>query len=130
MKKELDNALCAKFPLLYRARNGSKMDTCMCWGFPGGGWYQLIHDLSEKLESMIKDLPEDQQKLYYADQVKEKFGTLRFYMSRATEQMNLAIDEAENLSTKTCEDCGAGKSEVRNNRGRLRVLCTQCAGLS
>ncbi len=102
----------------------------MCWGFPGDGWYQLIHALSEKLEGMIKELPEDQQALYYADQVKEKFGTLRFYMSRATAQMNLAIDEAQKVSAKTCEDCGGGFSEVRNNRGWLRVLCKQCAGLS
>jgi hypothetical protein len=45
-----------------------------------------------------------------ASQVKEKFGTLRFYMTHSTEEMSTIIQEAEKKSAKTCETCGkAGK---------------------
>jgi len=54
VKKELDEALCKDFPLLYRDRNASMRSTCMCWGFPGDGWEPIIRELSEKLEGMIE----------------------------------------------------------------------------
>lgn len=41
MKKELDNALCKKYPEIFRDRNGDMKNTCMVWGFPGDGWYNL-----------------------------------------------------------------------------------------
>lgn len=43
----------------------------------------------------------------FAEQVKEKFGTLRFYMSDETEEITNLIHEAESASSQTCEDCGA-----------------------
>lgn len=55
MKKELDEQLCKDFPLLYVDRNASMQQTCMCWGFPGSGWHQIIRDLSEKLEALITE---------------------------------------------------------------------------
>jgi len=53
MKKELDDKLSAQFPHLYADRNASKLHTCMCWGFPGNGWFDIIWELSEKLEALI-----------------------------------------------------------------------------
>ena len=41
-----------------------------------------------------------------AVQVKEKYGTLRFYMHYSTEEMEDLIHEAEKQSAKTCETCG------------------------
>ena len=56
-------------------------------------------------------------------QVKEKFGTLRFYMGVAHDAIHAAIDRAEQESAVTCEACGApGKS--RNN-GWISVLCDE-----
>src|SRR5277367_5538928 len=56
-------------------------------------------------------------------QVKEKFGTLRFYCSSAA-----AIDKyirlAERLSSITCEDCG--KSGKRNDSSWVRTQCGAC----
>jgi hypothetical protein len=43
MRKELDEALCAKYPLIFRDRNGDMTSTAMCWGFEcGDGWYNII----------------------------------------------------------------------------------------
>jgi len=41
-----------------------------------------------------------------ASQVKEKFGTLRFYMTSSTPKINEYIDIAEKLSHTTCMTCG------------------------
>lgn len=53
MNEELDKKLCTDFPLLYRDRRANMKHTCMCWGFPGTGWHDLIRDLSSKLEPLI-----------------------------------------------------------------------------
>jgi hypothetical protein len=54
----------------------------MAWGFCcGDGWYSLISDLSYKIMQV------DKNKVVVADQVKEKFGGLRFYFHiEATKQ--------------------------------------------
>ena len=41
-----------------------------------------------------------------AAQVKEKFGTLRFYMTHSTEEMDKIIGDAVQQSASTCEICG------------------------
>lgn len=128
MKEELDNALCEKYPLLYRHRWDSPRATCMCWGFTcGDGWYKLIDELSAKLEAKIVKLKEDGvplEKLPVAAQVKEKFGGLRFYMDYATEDMYDLTGEAENRSYSICEFCG-DKGKTRN-RSWVRTLCDRC----
>ena len=60
-----------------------------------------------------------------ASQVKEKFGTLSFYMTSATDEMWDIISEAEQKSGTICEDCGA--SGRRRGGGWIRTLCDTCA---
>ena len=59
MDQELDRKLVEDFPLLYRNRYGDMRTTCMVWGFPGRGWFDIIYELSEKLENKIRKLPPD-----------------------------------------------------------------------
>lgn len=71
MRGNWDKALCKDFPKLYAQRGLSPRETCMCWGFScGDGWEPIIRRLSAKLEAAGA----------VAVQVKEKFGTLRFYI--------------------------------------------------
>jgi hypothetical protein len=108
MRQELDEQLCREFPNLYKNRNGSMQETCMCWGFDcDSGWFQLIYDLSKKLEAEILKQPEEERQHYCASQVKEKYAGLRFYMNCSTDEMQKFIEEAEEKSEKTCEVCGA-----------------------
>ena len=107
-----------KCPKLYR--NGISFDC-------GYGWYELLYNLSVKIESII----EDDEKRYpkpeiemCATQVKEKYGTLRFYMTCETSAISELIEDAEALSSQVCEICGSpGKI-----RGYLwfRVVCDKC----
>jgi len=121
MKKELDDKLVNNFPNLYKDRYADMKTTCMCWGFPGSGWYNLIYDLSSKLEKLILALPEEGWKDYRACQVKEKFGMLRFYMTHSTDEMDKLIDEAENKSATICEECGEPGKLRRGSW--VRCLC-------
>lgn len=81
----------------------------------GPGWNDIILDLHEKL---VEEAPED----YYIVQVKEKFGTLRYYVGPMTEAGFDYIQEAEMLSAVTCEQCGR-PGTLRSDRGWLRTLC-------
>jgi len=54
-------------------------------------------------------------------QVKEKFGTLRFYVDGGTSEMHNYIEFAEAMTSRICEECGSpGKSR---NDGWVKVLC-------
>ncbi len=127
MRKDLDEKLVSDFPLLYRDRHKPMNQTCMCWGFDhGDGWEPIIRKLSEKLEPMIvkykqehPEVPDDE--LPAASQVKEKFATLRFYMTCSTDEMEKAIDEAEKETETTCELCG--NPGVLREGSWLNTLC-------
>jgi len=104
MKKELELKLVAKYPTLYQDYRGDPCKTCLAWGFEcGDGWYKILDDLSAKITKLIDKAP---NKDCRASQVKEKFGTLRFYVNNYRDDISDVIDEAEELSGKTCEECG------------------------
>ena len=127
MDEKLDNKLCQDFPNLYADRHADMRQTCMCWGFPGNGWFDLLYDLSAKLEKLIVDIKNQHPDCEYlprASQVKEKFGTLRFYMSSSTDEMHKLIDEAEAKSAVTCEECG--KPGRLHGTGWYSTSCLDC----
>jgi len=114
MKKELDDLLCAIAPKLYTQRNQPANVTCMCWGFPGDGWFNLLLEASIELEKF------DVQ----AVQVKEKFGTLRLYIAgpdSRDERVQAIIRRAEERSCVECETCGAAGKRV--GYGYTQTLC-------
>jgi hypothetical protein len=90
----------------------------------GAGWHDLLHDLCSSLERLISELPEGERQAYYAVQVKEKFGGLRFYMSLETKDMSDAIDKAEERSETTCEACGR-PGEI-GGKHWLQCRCEAC----
>lgn len=113
MSPEKTKLLVEKYPNLYQGYNNrDPRRNLMCFGFEcGDGWFNIIDDLSAKLEPLG----------VVAVQVKEKFGTLRFYVGGATDEVFDMIDAAEKLSETTCEKCG--------NPGRLRTegwMYTNC----
>ena len=181
MKKELDEALCAKYPEIFRDRHGDMRETAMCWGFNcGDGWYNIIdatcdviqnhidnHNRhieflkkwneeiqkahagdwsflyekwqSEKERLWLEENLEKEKKKYLIDlreipepfpqvvasQIKEKYGTLRFYYYGGDDYVDGVVAMAEYLSGLTCETCGApGKSR---GGGWIRTLCDEHA---
>ena len=68
--------------------------------------------------------------LVYFDQVKEKFGMLRVYMSWETQAIEDAIVRAEDESERTCEMCGGCGEHVYEDVGGGStwelVRCEEC----
>ena len=58
------------------------------------------------------------------DQVKEKFGTLRFYYSGGDEYISGMVTMAEAMSGVTCEECSA-PAETHGG-GWIRTICQPC----
>jgi hypothetical protein len=115
---ELDAKLVADFPDLYADRHGDMRTTAMCWGFAcGDGWEPIIRKLSEQLTWLAVA----QATPVRVFQVKEKFGTLRFYVDGGTDAMQACISYAEAASARTCEVCG--KYGTLRKGGWLQTLC-------
>ena len=99
------------------------------------GWYKLLVDTNRKMNMMWPN--------YEIHQVKEKFGSLRFYWGISSEDKDWeALDEnisktiyeimgdiansAESRSSRICEDCGKfGTTTVLNYW--YRTLCPACS---
>jgi hypothetical protein len=116
MKQELDQLLCEKYPKMMVNRNGAVTETCMCWGFEcGDGWFNILDQLMGNIQHHIDWNNKNFEKGYTQykqvpqvtlDQVKEKFGTLRFYYTGGDEHISGMVRMAESMSAVTCEECG------------------------
>ena len=123
--KEFDELMCHQHPTLYTQRNWPSSKTCMCWGFCiGQGWFNIVADLSNKIEEVIKDLPNKEE--FQVVQVKEKFAQLRYYMDKQTPEIRKLIQEATELSGETCEECGK-PGKLDNTRFWVVTCCSDCS---
>lgn len=105
MDQDLDDKLCAKYPKIFRDRHAPMGETCMCWGFEhGNGWYKILDEMCQKVQDYLDAYPEVEQVV--AMQVKEKFGTLRFYYMGGDDACDRMIRKAEEKSERTCEITG------------------------
>ncbi len=132
MNGRLDKYLCKKYPHVFSDRYASMQTTAMCWGFDcGSGWYQIIKKAASKLEPLIiaarAENPEAAaQGFFRASQIKEKWGTLCFYLSGGTDEMYSIVEEAARKSAKICETCGK-PGRIRKTHGWLTTRCAKCA---
>ncbi len=78
---------------------GGSQDEIVC----GDGWFDLIDVLCARMQfhTDVDGAPQ-----VVALQVKEKFGTLRFYADGADEIHTGMIDVAQAMSERTCGSCG------------------------
>jgi len=58
------------------------------------------------------------------DQVKEKFGTLRFYYTGGDDEISGMVRMAESMSAITCEGCG--KPGTQTKGGWIKTICEPC----
>ena len=85
----------------------------------GPGWNKLLIKLFNDIDKLQ---PAD----FSIQQIKEKFGSLRFYFSSSSkhDEISELVRKAEKKSAKTCEDCGApGKSR---GESWVRTICDMC----
>jgi len=128
MKQELDKLLCERYPKMMVNRNLPMQETCMCWGFEcGNGWFNILDQLMGNIQHHIdwKNKKEEVVAQVTLDQVKEKFGTLRFYYTGGDDYIDGMVTMAESMSGVTCEECGnPGK---RIGGGWVTTLCEEHA---
>jgi hypothetical protein len=130
VKKELQDKLFEKYPKIFRQKDLSKQETCMCWGFAcGDGWYTLIDELCGSIENRLQNSnrgkPEEEHLICEAVQVKEKFGSLCFYVTGGDDYICGLIDMAESMSYRICTEC-SNQSTPQKNRGWIYTLCDDC----
>lgn len=150
MREDLDTALAAKCPLLFKHLPGTECDD---------GWFALLETATTQLETIIAAMPvvcycghalsahdaggactaesdpdagilctctKYEADPPHATQIKSKFGGLRLYMSHYTDEIDAVIAEAEAVSRVTCESCGAPGAQ-RSNGGWVFTRCGTCA---
>ena len=61
------------------------------------------------------------------DQVKEKFGTLRFYYTGGDDYIRGLVSMAESMSGVTCEECG--KPGTSTGGGWIKTVCKEHGGV-
>lgn len=104
MNVELQDKLFKKYPKIFKQKDLSMQDTCMCWGIEcGDGLYWLINQLCKQLQY---DIDYNEHPQIEATQVKEKFGRLVFSVNNPTEYQQGVIRFAETLSCHICHKCG------------------------
>jgi len=97
------------------------------------GWINLVKDIADYISKRTDKC--------YATQVKEKFGTLRFYISCVDEEGNNPMDEAtfkeiqdyiisvERRSAYICECCGVkldNNNKYKCNSYYIENICVSC----
>lgn len=103
----------------------------------GSGWYPILEALCGQIDSytkwrnntraaLLKDNPHNQKipdaiPQVVVEQIKEKFGGLRFYYQGGDDHIHGMVRMAEMWASNCCEECCApGK---RRNGGWIRTLC-------
>lgn len=88
-------------------------------GSVGAGWVPIL----ERLATRLIQLGWDRR----VQQIKEKFGGLRFYSDSLNGEMSEAVRAAAAEAERTCEECGA-PGEMRH-KGWLKVRCDACEAM-
>ncbi|MDO3401267.1 hypothetical protein QWI29_14600 [Mycolicibacterium neoaurum] len=90
------------------------------------GWYPLVIATDAQLTRLDPH--------YQVLQIKEKFGTLRYYCQASghdpdpelLDAMDAITDDAERASATICERCGQPGILHQSRRIRVKTLCTTC----
>jgi len=122
------DAFQAKYPELFIKR-GKPMNSMNGGLGIGKGWYSLLDEACQMLESYRNQCPE-----IHILQIKEKFARLTIYIgfNHASQELCKEIydklQEICNRSSFICEDCGTKESVTTSASGGywLRTLCESC----
>lgn len=117
MDQIFENHFCTHYPEIFPS---SGNETAPYFGFEcRNGWFELLDATCTLIQKHQQDTlcaP------VIATQVKEKFGTLRFYHRGGDDYIGRLIDLAEYLSDSICDVCGKPGQTLERNKW-LRTRC-------
>lgn len=136
-KKRKDEEFYQKYPHLFPKGEPYYGFSC------GYGWWPMLDTLCSNITDIIqertqqleadektKDKPKPQVTIA---QVKEKFGSLRFYIDTENvdksenEKIHDLINKVEEESLKICEDCGEpGERSYKGTGTWIKTICEKC----
>lgn len=109
-----------RFPKMFSGKYG---------GFAcGEGWWPIIETLCANIQSHTDWWNKNREtrpvvEQVVVEQIKEKFGGLRFYYTGGDDQISGMVRMAEAWADHSCEECGApGKSR---EGGWIKTLCDE-----
>lgn len=151
MREDLDIKLVEKFPLIFSGKYGGLCVSNGWYPILEAACYQIqghidtqsdrikwANKFNEELEYArandfedwdewkpreSREVPEPVPQ-FVATQVKEKFGTLRFYSVGGDDFTNGVICMAESMSARMCEVCSA-PAVTGQDRGWIRTVCEE-----
>jgi hypothetical protein len=152
VKEELENKLIEKYPAIFKEIGSDPRHSCMAWGIEcGDGWYDIIDALCGSIDNAVGIANrswQDTQPAFrlevHAAQIKQKYGSLRFYVdigwtgapldepaqlvvNKASDHFYGATDMAERMSRRICESCGQ-PGRINEGFAWLRCECDACSG--
>jgi hypothetical protein len=98
----------------------------------GAGWWPIIQALCSQIQHYTDWQNKNHEKhpvvaQVTINQIKEKFGGLRFYYSGGDDTIDGMVRMAESWAARSCETCGnVGKSR---SGGWIRTLCDEHANV-
>ena len=110
----------AKYPKMFEGKYGG---FCV-----DAGWWPIIESLCANIQSHIDWQNKNHEKhpivpQVVVEQIKEKFGGLRFYYQGGDEKIQGMVRMAEAWADHTCEVCG--KPGERRDGGWIKTLCDE-----
>lgn len=89
----------------------------------GEGWWPILESLCANIQSWIdwKNKQSEVVPQVTVEQIKEKFGGLRFYYEGGDEHISGMVRMAEAWADHSCEECGAPGTS--GGRGWIKTLC-------
>lgn len=103
------------YPKIFEGRYG---------GFAvGPGWWPILESLCANIQSHIdwKEKQNNSVPQVVVEQIKEKFGGLRFYYQGGDDTIDGMVRMAESWAEHSCEECGAPGE--RRSGGWIKTLC-------
>lgn len=109
---------------LKQALAGNKDSLIKYFSYKGKVSDYTMRSVEEAIEeATYRDVPEKIRQVV-AVQVKEKFGTLRFYYDGGDDYIRGLASMAEAMSARTCESCGNPATQTHG--GWIKTICQPC----
>lgn len=85
----------------------------------GEGWHPIIDTLVDIIDWNVV---RGKMPPVVITQIKEKFGTLRFYYGGGDDKTMTLVGFAETLSGRVCEECGKA-ANTKSRKGWYKTVC-------